>query len=167
MPRGIANNPKSVPCPICGNVFLQAHHSHKYCSIPCKRKEYREHGAETTERQYALISGNWEKYFGRLCTRSFRRDLLSKHDCIALLKTQKYKCALTGVELTCILEKGTVCKTNASIDRIDPKGKYTKDNIQLVCATINKLRVDMSVDEFINWCKKVSEYAIYKKSTSI
>jgi hypothetical protein len=104
----------------------------------------------------------WEKYFGRLCTRAFRRDLLSKQYCIARLEEQDYKCALTGVELTCILEKGTVCKTNASIDRIDPKGPYTRDNVQLVCAAINKLRVDMSVDDFINWCKKVSDHALRK-----
>lgn len=160
MPRGVSNNPKSVPCPVCSNIFLQAHHTHKYCSVLCKRKEYRERGPETTERQYALISGNWEKYFGRLCVRAFRRDLLSKHDCVALLVAQEYKCALTGVKLTCTLEKGTVCKTNASIDRIDPKGPYTKDNVQLVCAAINKLRVDMPMNDFINWCKKVSEYAV-------
>jgi hypothetical protein len=163
MPRGIANNPKSAFCLTCKAVFLQNHHSHKYCCKVCKRTVARNiGGAETTERQYVLISGNWEKYFARLCTRAFRRDLLSKHDCVALLEAQNYKCALTGVELTCILEKGMVCKTNASIDRIDPKGAYTKDNIQLVCAAINKLRIDMSVDDFINWCKKVSDYALCK-----
>jgi len=167
MPRGINSNPKSVPCAVCESVFLQNHHTHKYCSVACKRKQYREDGPETTERQYALISGNWEKYFGRLCTKAFRRDLLNKHDCVTLLEAQDYKCALTGVELTCILEKGTVCKTNASIDRIDPKGQYTRGNIQLVCAAINKLRIDMSIDDFINWCKKVSDYAVYKKSTSV
>ena len=167
MPRGIANNPKSAICAVCESVFLQNHHTHKYCSSTCKRKQYRENGSETTERQYILISGNWGKYFGRLCTRAFRRDLLSKYDCVALLEAQGYKCALTGVELTCILEKGTVCKTNASIDRIDPKGPYARENVQLVCATINKLRVDMSVDDFINWCKKVSEYALREQKTPI
>jgi hypothetical protein len=157
------NKPRDVvSCLVCGDKFTQRSSNHVYCGKECKRKEYRERGPETTERQYALISGNWGKYFGRLCTRAFRRDLLSKHDCVALLAAQKYKCALTGVELTCTLEKGTVCKTNASIDRIDPKGPYTKDNVQLVCAAINKLRVDMSVDDFINWCKKVSEYAVRK-----
>lgn len=163
MPRGYASEPKTVPCIVCGVTFVQAHHSHKYCSIACKRKVYQaKGGSESTERQYVLISGNWEKYFGRLCTRAFRRDSLGKHDCIALLEAQEYRCALTGVELTCVLEKGTVCKTNASIDRINPKGPYIKDNVQLVCAAINKLRIDMSVDEFIDWCNKVSEYAVRK-----
>jgi hypothetical protein len=160
------NKPRdTVSCLVCGTGFERKSNNHVYCCKACKRTAARNTGgAETTERQYALISGNWEKYFGRLCTRAFRRDLLSKQDCIALLEKQGYKCALTGVELTCILEKGTVCKTNASIDRIDPKGPYTKDNVQLVCAAINKLRVDMSVDDFINWCKKVSDHALREQA---
>jgi hypothetical protein len=152
-------------CLTCGIEFQPKSSNHTYCGKACKRIVARSAGgAETTERQYALISGNWEKYFGRLCTRAFRRDLLSKQDCVALLEEQGYKCALTGVELTCILSKGAVCKTNASIDRINPKGPYTRDNVQLVCATINKLRVDMSVADFINWCKKVSDHAVRKQT---
>lgn len=72
------------------------------------------------------------------------------------------KCALSGVELTCILQKGVVSKTNASIDRIDPKGEYVLGNIQLVCSVINKFRIDTPVDEFVDWCKKVSDYALRK-----
>jgi hypothetical protein len=62
--------------------------------------------------------------------------------------------------MTCLLEKGSRCQTNASIDRIDPKGPYTADNIQLVCAILNKFRIDTSVEDFINWCKKVSDHAL-------
>ena len=36
-------------------------------------------------------------------------------------------------------------------------GAYTADNIQLVCVAVNRLRVDMSTEEFINWCHLVSE----------
>jgi hypothetical protein len=161
MPKGKPTAAKQ--CKVCTSEFLPTNNAHIYCGKTCKRSVAKSvGGAETTERQYALITGNWEKYYGRLCLPSFQRTLLSKHDCRGLLKAQNYKCALTGVELTCILEKGTVCKTNASIDRIDPKGAYTKNNVQLVCAVINKLRIDMSVDEFINWCTKVSDYAIRK-----
>jgi len=159
MPRGYANNPKKISCVECGTEFTQAHWSHKYCSKDCKRKTARKPGgAETVERQYALISGNWEKYFGRLCTKAFRRELLSKQDCLDILIAQNHLCALTGVPLTCLLEKGVVCRTNASIDRIDPKGPYTKDNVQIVCVAVNKLRVDMSVEEFKLWCKRVVDY---------
>ena len=70
------------------------------------------------------------------------------------------KCALTGVELTCKLEKGVKCKTNASIDRIDPKGPYIKSNVHLVCAAVNKFRIDLPLDEFIDWCRKVANHAV-------
>ena len=94
------NKPRDiVSCLVCGTGFERKSSNHVYCCKACKRTTARGiGGAETTERQYALISGNWEKYFGRLCTRAFRRDLLSKHDCIALLEAQDYKCALTGLE---------------------------------------------------------------------
>lgn len=155
-------NWKPKTCRVCGGVFAPRAANQVFCSTPCKRKHYREVGSETTARQYALISGDWVKYFGRLCTRAFRRDLLTKHDCVAILEAQNYRCALTGVELTCRLEKGVICKTNASIDRIDPKGPYTKDNVHLVCAAVNKFRIDLPLDEFVDWCKKVAEHAVRK-----
>jgi hypothetical protein len=152
---------KDRTCLVCNKTFTPTNGNQKYCVKLCKRKLYQANGGvESTERQYQLISGNWERYFNRLCTRSFRRELLSKHDCVELLEKQNYKCALTGIELTCTLKKGTVCKTNASIDRINPKGAYTKNNVQLVCAVINKLRIDMEIGEFIDWCRKVSNYAL-------
>jgi hypothetical protein len=153
---------KLKPCATCNASFEPKSGTQKYCCKACKRKAYQVGGPESTERQYTLISGNWERYFGRLCVKAFRRDLLTKHDCIAILEAQNYRCALTGVELTCRLEKGVVCKTNASLDRKDPKGAYTKDNVHLVCAAINKFRIDLPVEEFIDWCNKVSAYAIRK-----
>ena len=150
-------------CRQCGKKFAPTNNYQKYCSVSCKRKVYQKPGGvESTEAQYKLISGNWEKYFNRLCQKSLGRGALSKQDCMELLEKQHGKCALSGVELTCILSKGFVCKTNASIDRIDPKGPYVVGNVQLVCVALNKLRIDMSIDEFINWCKKVADYAIQK-----
>ena len=149
-------------CQTCKVSFPSKSGSHKFCSKACRRTHAQMFGCERTEAQYKLISGNWEKYFARLCTRAFRRDLLTKQDCLTLLEKQRYKCALTGVELTCLLEKGVVHKTNASIDRIDPKGPYTVENVQLVCAVLNKLRIDTPLDEFIEWCRKVADYAVQK-----
>ena len=73
-------------------------------------------------------------------------------------KEQNGKCALSGEELTCLLTKGSICKTNASIDRIVAGGPYTKDNIQLVCRALNSWRGDTDLMEFIEWCRKVVQY---------
>ena len=45
--------------------------------------------------------------------------------------------------------------------RVDPKGGYVLKNIQLVCSAINKFRIDTPVDEFIDWCRKVANYAVH------
>ena len=149
-------------CAVCSIELMPKVGTQRFCCVACKRKEYREHGSESTERQYALISGNWNKYFNRLCTKAFRRDKLTTEDCIKLLEAQKHKCALTGVELTCILSKGVTHKTNASIDRINPKEPYSVNNVQLVCVAVNKFRVDLPVEEFIEWCRKVADHAVQK-----
>ena len=150
-------------CANCNNpVPYNKYRKRKYCSLLCKRTHSRLYGCESTKRQYELISGNWGRYFGRLCSRSFKRDQLTKEILIKKLEEQNYKCALSGVTLTCKLEKGNVCKTNASIDRINPKGEYNIDNVQLVCAAVNKFRIDLPLDEFKNWCKKITEYAVQK-----
>lgn len=158
MPKGVFIKMPERNCTVCVALYIPRVNNQRFCSVPCKRKHYRTAGPESTERQYQLISGNWERYFARLCTRSFKRSALSKEDCIQLLNKQNYRCALSGVALTCVLNKGTRCKTNASIDRIIPQGPYSVDNIQLVCAALNKFRVDTPLPEFIEWCKKVAQF---------
>lgn len=134
---------------------------HTYCTEPCKRRRAQAIGSETTERQYALINGNWRKYFNQLCARSLKREKLTAEMLLTKLNEQGGKCALSGVELTCTLQKGVRSKTNASIDRIDPKGEYVLENVQLVCSAINKFRIDTPVNEFIDWCRKVANYAVH------
>ena len=112
--------PTTRPCAGCGGVFIPKVNNQKYCGITCRRAVYRTNGPESTDRQYALISGNWVTYFNRLCTRSFNRSGLTSAQMVDLLHKQGGKCALSGVELTCVLQKGVVSKTNASIDRISP-----------------------------------------------
>jgi hypothetical protein len=121
---------------------------------------------QATAEQYKTISGRWDRYLSRLCSPKTRRGILTVNDCLQLLEKQDYKCALTGVEMTCILEKGKKTRTNVSIDRIDPKGGYRPENIQLVCTAVNSFRADLSIADFIEWCRKVVSHAIQKQSGS-
>lgn len=159
MPRGYARTSKEANCPVCAAQFVQAHHSHKYCSKTCKRINARRVGSETTARQYATISGDWAKYYNRLRCRKGRADL-TLDDLLRAHERQNGLCALTGEPMTCRLERGIITRTNASIDRVVPGGEYTPENIRLVCVAINKLRGNMSDAEFIEWCRKVANYAI-------
>jgi len=161
MPRGQESVRKIVGCAICGTEFFRLAFNHKYCSLPCKRRGAQNTGCESTPSQYRLISGNWSKYYNRLRCQKGRQGL-TLDTLLGLHATQGGRCALTGVEMTCQLEKGTKCPTNASIDRINPKGEYTVENIQLVCAVINKFRIDTSVEDFVGWCRKVAQHALCK-----
>jgi len=142
-------------CVCCGKEFEAK--NRLYCSDVCKGKYKYEVGAVTTKSQYENISGNWVRYLSRLLYAAGRkRDKLSRDELLILLEKQNYKCAISGLDLTCQLEKGVRCWTNASVDRIDAGGPYTKDNIQLVCRAVNSWRSDMPLELFITVCKAVA-----------
>lgn len=149
---------KEKLCAVCGTEFKPFSGVHKFCSEQCKGKWKYITGVFSTENQYKEISGNWRRYFCRLVNRSRGRANLSVEDCLELLEEQDGLCALSGVELTCQLEKGTKFKTNASLDRIEAGGLYIKSNIQLVCTALNCWRSDTDLEEFKWWCKKVTEF---------
>ena len=44
-------------------------------------------------------------------------------------------------------------KYNISIDRIDSTKGYTKDNTQLVCDIVNRMKLDLPMNEFVTLCK--------------
>jgi hypothetical protein len=155
-----------IDCPVCGTHFVRSSGVHKFCSAQCKGKWKYITGTYSTENQYKMISGNWQRYFCRLMRRTTKRPVLTVKDLHEKLAEQKGLCALSGVPLTCTLEQGKKFKTNASIDRIRAGEEYTKDNIQLVCAALNSWRGDTDLQEFIWFCKKVTEYQEGKEQSS-
>lgn len=145
-------------CKACGEAFKPRSGSHTFCTPRCKRKIYA--ARNNSAHQYARISGDWRKYFTRLCTQKARKGVISADDCLRILEQQNGLCALSGEKLTCVLSVGTKTPTNASIDRIDPKGGYEPQNVQLVCAAINYFRLNTSIDDFVSWCRKVADFAV-------
>tara|TARA_R110000751_G_scaffold46706_1_gene104873 strand:+ start:196 stop:600 length:405 start_codon:yes stop_codon:yes gene_type:complete len=110
-------------------------------------------------KRYERESGDWVAYFKQLLSKKEKTDLTPRK-LINVLKKQDYRCALTNMPLTCEKIRGVTSKTNASIDRIFAGGVYNRRNIQLVCRAVNSFRGDMTVNEFINWSKKVTYHAI-------
>lgn len=147
---------KEKPCKSCNKIFKPLSGNHLYCSEECGFEPSKIH--ERTEAQYKLISGNWSRYLSRLKYSAGRKRDISRDDLLQILEDQNYKCALSGVELTCILEKDRRVWTNASIDRIEAGGPYKKENIQLVCRGLNSWRSSIPIDEFIWWCQQVVDY---------
>jgi hypothetical protein len=65
------------------------------------------------------------------------------------------RCALSGVELNFVRYRKP---GNASIDRIDPSGIYTRSNIQIIHKHLNEMKWDMEDAEFVDWCHRISDY---------
>jgi DNA-directed RNA polymerase subunit RPC12/RpoP len=151
-------------CVICGNEFEYERVKKKkeVCSPECNNKRI-------VDNVNKRLNGNWSNYFKHLCQiKKDARKELSPEILENLLIKQKYKCALTGIKLTCLRANGIKFKTNASIDRINSDLGYNIDNIQLVCSVVNILKSNLTSHEYIKWCKKVvKEDAIRKQKKTI
>lgn len=154
-------NWKPKNCKFCGGEFTPNSGVHIFCSDNC-RSRWRMNNINDTAMQYRQISGNWRKYFVRLCQPKARKGVITPEDCVRILERQEGKCALTGETMTCKLEHGVLTPTNASLDRINAGGSYEPANVQLVCAVVNKWRGETSINEYIEWCRKVAAYASEK-----
>jgi len=140
-------------CVTCNTKFETYHPKYLNCSPECN-SIYR------VNARYERENNDWERYFKHLLSK--KESNLTVAQLIGKIAEQDYKCALSGVELTCVHKRGTIILTNASIDRINAGKEYNYDNIQLVCRAINNFRGDLSVEEFVTWCKRVSYHAICK-----
>lgn len=100
----------------------------------------------------------WTSFLRRLIqSNTEERKALSVDFLLTLLRYQDGVCALSGIELTKITGKGPV-ETNASIDRINPKGGYIPSNVRLVCNFANSFRGTTGDDRFLWWCRKIVKH---------
>jgi len=109
------------------------------------------------KQEYKLAAnGNWVRSIKNLIYKKSRRHL-NINALLDILYKQEYKCALSGVPLTCEIYEDEISRTNISIDRIDRTKGYELDNIRFVCMAVNTMRWVMSDAELINWCSKILE----------
>lgn len=155
----LARKFQPASCKVCGESYQPYSSGHKYCSERCKGKSKYIDGVVTTRSQYDNISGNWRQYLIRLTYRKSRKAVgLSVDTLLELLEAQAGKCAISGVELTCRLESGTKCATNASIDQIDAGAGYHRENIRLVAVQANRMKWTMTDSELRDWCRRILEH---------
>lgn len=75
-----------------------------------------------------------------------------------LVQRQKFRCALSGRELT---------PETASVDHISPLSvsqDHSPENIQILDIRVNSAKGTMSQEEFIQMCKEVTEWACSQNS---
>jgi hypothetical protein len=79
---------------------------------------------------------------------------ITKEEIWDLFLKQNKKCALTGMELHFSTYSGGN-DGNASLDRIDSNKGYTIDNVQWVHKDINIMKMDLSAEKLIEYCKLI------------
>lgn len=73
-----------------------------------------------------------------------------------LFVKQNKKCALTNWSIT-LVDRWSHEKQTASLDRIDSKNGYIKNNVQWVHKDINRIKQNYTEDYFISMCEAVAE----------
>ena len=76
----------------------------------------------------------------------------------SLYEAQRRRCALSGVPVHFGPSRSNTL-TTASMDRLDPAKGYVRGNVQWVHKRVNLMRNTLSVSEFVEWCRKVAQYA--------
>jgi len=71
-----------------------------------------------------------------------------------LWEKQKGLCAISKIEMTFEMNNGRI-PTNVSVDKINSKDNYTKDNIQLVCMAVNQMKNDLTIEQLLYFCKEI------------
>lgn len=99
-------------------------------------------------------------YFSRLIADSKRRKIffnITIQQAWNIFLKQKGKCALSGVDIGFSNSGRSMAraKITASLDRIDSSKGYEIDNVQWVHKVINRIKHNLSDEEFFYWCNKV------------
>ena len=86
--------------------------------------------------------------------------LISKDEAYELFVEQKGKCALSGLDISFPKSNQDYIKRNytASLDRIDCNIDYVVGNIQWVHKDVNRIKMDLKQERFIELCELVAQY---------
>ena len=129
---------------ICGEKFRPWQKNHEVCSTKCYAKKQ-------VQNSYKYLNGNFNGYVLHLLKKNGRKHL-TVHHIQEIYDLQKGLCAISKLPLTLIKIPNTKkVHTNLSIDRIDSTKGYEIENIQLVCAVVNTMKLNLSLTEFTFW----------------
>lgn len=154
---GNIDNYKAVLCLCkCGNIIRC-----KKTVVKSGRKK--SCGCMQTETEYVskyIMRMYWTAFILNAKVRNINVKTIPK-ELDEIIIQQNFKCNLSGLNISLpktsnefLLER----EWTASIDRIDSKKEYTKNNIQFIHKDINRMKMDLDETLFIEYCKKIAEY---------
>lgn len=102
-------------------------------------------------------------YWNQVIRGAERRGLIvevSKEDAYGVFLDQNRKCALSGVPIWFPPRTNRPQEGNASLDRIDSSRGYILDNIQWVHKVVNRMKMDLTESEFLEWCGRLVDNVV-------
>lgn len=144
----------------CGNLKIIKGHSlvWRQCfSCGCLNKEKRWKGKGDLSGSY------WSKLIKHALERNLEFSITIEYAWELFIKQQS-KCALSGVVIQLDRQYGSnsrmkkTTKQTASLDRINSTLGYMNENVQWVHVKLNKMKMDMEEEEFLTWCKTISDF---------
>jgi hypothetical protein len=138
------------------NLFFKHHQTsdglHSWCKSCCTIGNNR-----SRAKQNSTIQGRAVVFLRNAKKSAEKRNQefsLNVEDIVDFWNKQDKICAYSGLEMT--LEAGKF--NTVSIERIDSKIGYTKENTLLVCQAVNRMKSDFNFDDFYFMCKSVTEF---------
>lgn len=118
----------------------------RVCTNLARKKSYY-HGSD--KGRYNTVRGKCVQLCASAKQRAKKRGLafdLTSSFLEELWNKQGGKCALTGIPFK--LDEDKANGYGPSLDKIDPKGGYTQDNVQWLLGLVNTMKSDHSMEEF-------------------
>lgn len=106
------------------------------------------------------LKGRLVSIYNSAKSRAKKKDIdftITPEDLLELYHKQDGICAISEMKMN--FKTGRRHKANAfiiSLDRIDPDKGYTKDNIQYLCWQVNKMKSNLTDNEFKFWIRIIS-----------
>ena len=125
---------------------------HSWCKECCRKN-----GAKVVAKLNSKIETRAKIFLRNAKNSAKKRNQefsLEINDIVDFWNKQNKICAYSGLEMT--LEAGKL--QTVSIERIDSKIGYTKDNTILVCQAINRMKSDFAYEDFYMLCQSVAKF---------
>lgn len=134
------------------NIALAAATSLSFCKACSNRTTENTH-----QGYYRNIRISWYNRIRSNAETRRKHWAITMDDLADLMESQNHRCALTGWSIA-FPELRPGVPNQASIDRIDSSGDYTRDNIQLLEYRINMMKQSYSQEDFITACHAVATH---------
>ena len=116
----------------------------------------KEGNEKSRAKKYSTFEGRITTFLRTCSTSAMSRGqkcTITRQDLIDLWEEQQGRCYYSDL----LMETKPALNTSVSVERLDSNVGYTRENTVLCCNAIIRMKTDFTVNEFIHFCKSVSE----------